>query len=267
MSKIRIGLIQMLAEKGAVEENLSKHISYLLEAEKIQIDILAFPEASLTGYINPAKYPDAVIDSQSATVKELITATSRLNVMILPGIIEQNFTGTGKPYVTQLVIQNGQLIGQCRKRTNIFDNDLEWFSSVEDATVFQSPKLKFGISICADLGNDSVFEGLSAKGVAAVFELAAPGLHGPQEGRNWQTGFEWWRGECHKWLSQHAKKHSIWTFGCTQSGRTIDEDFPGGAFIFSPAGRCLLDSVDGRVGSRYVEIDLQSETAVELTVD
>jgi len=184
----------MRAEKGAIDENLSTHLSYLLAAGKLQLDTLAFPEASLSGYINPGKFPRAVLTSESTVVEELIDATSRSNVTILPGIIEQN--PEENPFVTQLAIKNGTFVGKCRKRTNIFDSDPERYASGNEAVLFEAANLKFGISICADIGNQQVFTELSDKGADAIFELAAPGLHGQQAGRDWQSGSEWWRTEC-----------------------------------------------------------------------
>lgn len=67
------------------------------------------------------------------------------------------------------------------------------------------------------------------------FELAAPGLYGAQDTRNWQAGYECWAGECQEFLGSYAQKYGVWIGAATQSGRTIHEDFPGG-YLFAPTG-------------------------------
>jgi hypothetical protein len=63
-----------------------------------------------------------------------------------------------------------------------------------------------------------------------VFEVAAPGLYGEQATRDWRSGYEWWRGECHEYLSAYARDYGLWIAVATQAGRTVDEDFPGGEY-------------------------------------
>ena len=54
---VKIGLVQMHCEKGAIAENLENTSRYLNEAAVRGVDILGFPEASITGYVNPLRYP------------------------------------------------------------------------------------------------------------------------------------------------------------------------------------------------------------------
>jgi hypothetical protein len=97
-----------------------------------------------------------------------------------------------------------------------------------------------------------------------VFELAAPGLYGEQATRNWRTGFEWWEGECEKYLGQYTQEYSIWGAVATQAGRTMDEDFPGGGYVFAPDGRWLFATPDWSVGAVYLDIDLEAGCVEEL---
>jgi predicted amidohydrolase len=51
--KLRIGLIQMRSEKGAVANNLAEIAGYIRRADRKSVDILGLPEASITGYHDP----------------------------------------------------------------------------------------------------------------------------------------------------------------------------------------------------------------------
>ncbi len=50
----------------------------------------------------------------------------------------------------------------------------------------------------------------------------------------------------------------------TQAGRTIDEDFPGGGFLFAPDGTRVFATPDWSPGTAYLGIDLETGQAEEL---
>jgi predicted amidohydrolase len=195
---IKIGLIQMYCEKAAIADNLARFSHYLDEAATLNLDIVGFPEMSITGYADPTQYPQAILSLHGPEIARLLEITRGKAITILAGLIEEN--PTGKPFITQIVVQNGQLLGSYRKVT-IKDEEVDWFSPGETVPVFSHNGLTFGIAICADIGNEQVYAACARQGANIVFELAAPGLYGEQATRNWQSGFAWWEGECQKYLS------------------------------------------------------------------
>jgi predicted amidohydrolase len=52
----------MYCEKGATGENLERIRGYLREAQARRVDIVGLPEMSLSGYVDPLKYPQAVLN-------------------------------------------------------------------------------------------------------------------------------------------------------------------------------------------------------------
>ena len=108
--------------------------------------------------------------------------------------------------------------------------------------------------LCADISNQEVFARAAQQGATLIFELAAPGLYGDQSTRNWRSGFEWWRSECDEHLAARAREHGIWIAVATQAGRTVDEDFPGGAYVFGPDGSKRFETPNWSPGVVFVEI-------------
>jgi (R)-amidase len=257
----RIGLTQMNCEKAAIQKNLESITYYLEEANRLGLDIIGFPEMSLTGYADPNKYPEAVLDLDGPEVQQLLRLTKQYSVTALVGLIERN--PSGKPFITQIVVCHGVFQGYYRKIT-IKDEETEWFSAGLDIPVFQLAGLKFGISICADIKNETVFAECGRQGANIVFELAAPGLYGEQATRNWETGYIWWEGECQKYLSRYAQAYGFWIGVATQAGRTVDEDFPGGGYVFSPTGERLYATKDYLPGAVYLELDFEKNTMTRL---
>jgi predicted amidohydrolase len=216
----------MRCEKGATAENLESTSRYLAEAVARDVDIVGFPEMSITGYADPTRYPEAILHLDGPEVAQVVEMTRGQPVTLLAGLIEAN--PRGKPFITHMV------------------------------PVFTHGNLTFGMAICADVGNQQVFAECARQGARIVFELAAPGLYGEQATRNWQSGFEWWEGKCQKHLSRYAREYGIWIAVATQAGRTIDEDFPGGGYVFAPDGRRLYATPDWSPGAVYVEIGLDA---------
>lgn len=62
-------------------------------------------------------------------------------------------------------------MGSYRKVT-IEDEEEEWFSPGEVIPVFTHGALTFGVAICADIGNPSVFAACARQGAPIVFEVA-----------------------------------------------------------------------------------------------
>jgi predicted amidohydrolase len=257
----RIGLIQMHCEKAAIQKNLKTIACYLEEAALHNLDIIGFPEMSLTGYADPNKYPEAVLNLDGPEVQQLLRLTEQSSVTALVGLIERN--PSGKPFITQIAVRRGVLQGYYRKIT-IKDEETEWFSAGQDVPMFKLGDLKFGIAVCADIENETVFAECRRKGAKFVFELAAPGLYGEQVTRNWESGYAWWEGECQKYLSRYAQDYGVWIGVATQAGRTVDEDFPGGGYVFSPTGERLYATADYLPGAVYVELDFETNTMMRL---
>jgi predicted amidohydrolase len=258
---MRIGLIQMRCEKDSISENIDSMASYIKEAAARKVDILGFPEACITGYFNPQIYPEAAIRLDGEEVKHLVSMTRGYTFVILAGLVEEN--PGEKPFLTQVVIRDGSLLGYYRKK-RIVEEEAELYSSGLAVPVFSHKDLTFGISICADIGAEDVFAESAKQGARMVFELAAPGLYGDQVTRNWQSGFNWWKGECNQYLSSYARQYGLWIGVATQAGRTVDEDFPGGGYLFNPHGDCVCSTPDGSEGGLYVEIDLKEGIALQI---
>ena len=233
----------------------------MTEAAQQGVEIIGLPEMSLTGYADPNRYPQAVLGLDGPEVGRLLRLTQGFPVTVLAGLIEGR--AGNKPYITQIVAREGRLLGYYRKLT-IAEDEIAWFSAGETVPVFQHRDLTYGLAICADIGNEAVFAECARQGAQLVFELAAPGLYGEQATRDWRSGFTWWEGECQSHLSRYARQYNLWIAVATQAGRTVDEDFPGGGYLFAPDGRRLYATPDWSPGVVYLGLKLEQAEVVLL---
>jgi predicted amidohydrolase len=253
MVQLSLALIQMRCQKAAIEDNIKEMRRYLDQAKNAKADMVCFPEMNITGYIDPRQHPEAVLSREHSAIKEITGLSREYHTAIIAGFVEQN--NAGKPFITQLVAQDGAVLGHYRKKT-IKDEEAQWFSPGGDQPVFSHSGLIYGLAICADIDDENIFKELARQGAKLVIECAAPGLYGEQKTRDWQEGYEWWRGECFGKLGKHAADNHLHIAVTTQAGRTVDEDFPGGGYLFSPKGECLARSADWKEGILPVRIPL-----------
>jgi predicted amidohydrolase len=206
---------------------------------------------SLTGYVDPARMPHGVVSLDSQHGAEFVTLTCGRAVTAIAGIVEPR--PGGKPYITQLVAHDGQLLGVYRKLT-IVHEETEWFSPGADLSLFEHGGVPFGLAICADIDNPEVFARAATQGARLVLHPSAPGLYGAQVTRDWPAGYAWWRDNCQLKLGGYAREYGLYIATATQAGRTVDEDFPGGGFVSGPDGTCLAETLDWSEGVLDVDI-------------
>jgi predicted amidohydrolase len=248
---LSIGLVQMRCPKGDIDGNLEQIGRHLAEGARRGVDIMCFPEMSITGYIDPTRRPEAVLSLDHEAIARFTAMTGTYRITALAGIVEAN--PDGKPFITQIAARNGAPLGVYRK-TTIPDDEAKWFAAGPAVRVFAHPATTFGVALCYDISNPAVFTESARQGARIVFEAAAPGLYGSQATRDWQAGFDWWRGECHRLFSRYARENGIAIAVATQAGRTEDEDFPGGGYLFAPDGACIAETPDWSEGILYATL-------------
>ena len=250
---MRLALAQMRCEKAAISENVGRMIGFLNEASDRSADIVCFPEMNITGYVAPRKFPESVIAWDDVRLDPLYAWSEGSRASIVAGIVERNVGGM--PFVSQAVIRGGEVVGSYRK-VNITGDEAAMFSPGSEALVVDHDGVKFGVLICADQGREDLFSFCAERGARIVLLPSAPGLFGAQARRAWESGYEWWRKECVKGIGAYAERLGIWTASTSQAGRTIDEDFPGGGYIFDARGNLVAETRDWSEGMIVREIQI-----------
>lgn len=250
---MKLALAQMTSEKAAIGDNVRRMVSFLDRAEDLSADIICFPEMNITGYVAPRKFPDAVIGWDDTRLDPLYVWSEGSPASIVAGIVERN--SDGAPFVSQSVIRNGKVVGSYRK-INIVADEAMMFSPGSEVLVSEHGGVKFGVLVCADQDCEDLFALCARKGARLVLLPSAPGLFGAQARRNWRSGYEWWRGECKRGIGSYARRLGTWTASTSQAGRTIDEDFPGGGYIFDDHGRMVAETEDWSEGMIVEEVRL-----------
>ncbi len=145
----RIALAQINAKVGDIEGNLNKILTYISSAKDCGVDILCFPELSVTGY--PPEdlllKPNFINDSMS-TIEEIRKASSNITVIVgFPDRKEDIYNAAA-------IIHDKKLIDVYHKRYlpnyGVFDEN-RYFQSGVRAPVYKLDEVIFGVNICEDI--------------------------------------------------------------------------------------------------------------------
>lgn len=182
----------------------------------------------------------------SPLVRQFVDLTARYSVAASGGFIEAN--PEGKSFITQVLAKSGYIIGVYRK-VNVVEEEAELFSPGGGTPVFQLPvpegEITCALAVCADSDRPDIFSSFAAQGARIIFHSSAPGLYKRRTSEaSWQEGYDWYKSHLADRLPVYAKSNNLVIAVATQCGATLDEDFPGGSFVFGPDGTCLQAAPD-----------------------
>lgn len=250
MSSVKALLTALRCPKGEIEANARRHIALLEEGASRGARIVAFPEMSLTGSVDPTHWSGLAVSCTHPAIDEIAAATARLGVAALFGIAEASGADV---YITQLLADAGRIVGYYRKRT--LGEDEESYCVGSELARFVLDHKPIGIAICAEGAVDAPFDDAAACGAAVVFFCSGPGLYGRRTvEKEWRAGFDWWSGSALGDAARHARRLGVWIALSTQAGATADEDFPGLAALVDPNGDVVSALPDWHEGTLLVDI-------------
>ncbi len=85
---MKVGLAQIDCKLGDVKANLEKIRGFISEAKKRKVDLLVFPELSLTGYSVGSLVPEVAIRVDNPLIKELKKESKGISLVI--GFVEES---------------------------------------------------------------------------------------------------------------------------------------------------------------------------------
>lgn len=166
MSRLKAGIAQ-IAIYNNIALNLEKISHYIELASREEMDLLCFPECSLTGYIRDFNQVDrSELDNALESVHSLVL-NNKLNVIVGTPYFE-----AGKIFNSAMVllVDNTKLIYNKNFLTSF---DKEYFSCGNEGLVFEVREVKCGILICRDQNYPSLARKYAEQGVKLIFILAA----------------------------------------------------------------------------------------------
>src|SRR5690625_1582633 len=108
---MQAGAAQINVELGRIDDNLERHLAYIAQGHMAGLDLLVFPELSLTGYRLGANVSVVAMLRDDMRLRRLAAAAGSMQVVV--GFIEESSPGE---YFNELaILQHGELLAVHRK--------------------------------------------------------------------------------------------------------------------------------------------------------
>ena len=249
---MKVALAQTAPRLGDIQYNLKLHQNIAAKAKKENVDLLIFPELSLTGYTLKDLTQDAAIDPQKDTAfKKLRTLSQGMSLVF--GFVEEGEDGL--IYNSSAFLSQGQTLHIHRKvflpTYGMFEEG-KFFAQGKNFRTFSTPFGKAGMMICYDFLHYSASYLLFAGGSGLnIITSAAPG-RGVADDQSFATSSMW--ELMGKTISRFS---SAFVFYCNRVGLEDGKVFAGGSFIYNPAGN--LFALASYVDEDYLVADIDLE--------
>ena len=181
--KIRITGAQLSFTVGAIEENKSKILNTLEEAEKINSDIVVFPELCVTGYPpEDLLLRESFVGKNFAVLEEIAEFSGRTSGVI--GFVDRSLEEQTMDNVDRnitnaaAIVQNGDVKGIYHKcylpNYSVFDEARYFAKGTKPEEIFWYEDIAVGINICEDIWiNNGPAEEQVKKGASLIININA----------------------------------------------------------------------------------------------
>lgn len=153
---LKVGIAQIDCRLGDLAHNLQTHLQQISAARVAGVQLLLFPELSLTGYSLGARTPQVALRTDAPELQQLARAAGDMTVVF--GFVEE--APGAQFYNAAGMLRNGQLCHLHRKINLPNYGGLEegkWFGQGQRVdTHALSPCWNAGLLICADLWNPAL---------------------------------------------------------------------------------------------------------------
>ncbi|MEW6195382.1 MAG: carbon-nitrogen hydrolase family protein [Bacteroidota bacterium] len=167
MKKFSVAAAQSGSVKGNISENISAHLNFIDAASEHNVDIIIFPELSLTGY-EPEIAKENMLEGSENILNPFIDSANKKNITIIAGA--PICSEYDKPYIGAFIIHPSKQITVYRKRYLHKGEEL-FFVPSQDNLVFRLKDESIGMAICADIDNPA--HPLDAKKCGATIYAAS----------------------------------------------------------------------------------------------
>ena len=238
---MKIALAQINTTVGDLAGNEAKILAGADRAQSEGVDLVLFPELTITGY--PPRdllLKKDFIAGNLAVLQRLAAASGPTALLV--GYVGENKNNPGREVTNQAaLLQNGQIVATRSKTLlptyDVFDEDRYFEPALKNVPVSVAGQ-SCGMTICEDIWNDEDFwphrryrtnpiSDLLAAGARHLFNISAS---------PWHVGKQKLRSEM---LASLARKSGCPVAMCNLVGGNDELVFDGGSLVFNGAGELI----------------------------
>ena len=228
-SHLVVGLAQIDCRLGEVEANVERHLAWIERARRREVDLLVFPELSLTGYRLLHLTPRVALAADAGALDQLAAAAGPMALLV--GFVEEDRQGV--LYNSAALLRDGHPAFIHRKlylpTYGIFQEQ-RFFGAGRRLELASLPWGRTGVLICEDLWHPELARRLALAGTKLLLvPSAAPGRIGggemPESAESWEL------------LTRSAALlNTCWVVYCNRVGWEEGSFYAGGSHVVRPGG-------------------------------
>jgi len=238
MAQLRIGLAQMNPVLGEVQHNLQLHLDLINRARDQDVQLLCFPELSLTGYTLRDLVPDVAITAHESdpAMDELLAASQDMDLLF--GFVEQDHRY--RYFISAAYLSKGQIVHVHRKvylpTYGMFEEGRYWAAG-HRLCAFDTQFCRMGILICEDFWHMSSAYALWQDGADVLLLVSA------SPGRGLSPEAMLGSSRSVELMNQmYATFLTDFVVHCNRVGFEDGLNFWGGSTIFGPDGKLVAQA-------------------------
>ena len=253
MRTLRIGLAQINTAVGDLDGNVAKILEYAAQAREQAVDLLAFPELTITGY--PPEdlllRRGFVLDNHAALQR--VVEGSPKGMALVVGFVD----GDDEIYNAAAVIQDGRFVGVYRKQLlpnyGVFDEE-RYFQRGGEACVFDIAGVRVGVNVCEDIWQpDGPSRDQARAGAQVIININGSPFH---------TGKQGFREQM---LAERSREHDIIVCYVNLVGGQDELVFDGGSFVIGRGGQLIARAAQFEDELLVCDLSLDSEESQQFS--
>ncbi|MCE2473208.1 MAG: hypothetical protein J4G18_15220, partial [Anaerolineae bacterium] len=149
--RITIGLAQIYPKLGDLQHNLALHLDYAAQAREQGVDLLVFPELSLTGYQVQDLVPEVALraEADDAVYAALLDASRDIDMVV--SFVREDFRN--RFYIADAYLSGGETLHIHHKLylpTYAMFDESRYFAQGNSVRAFDTRFGRVGMLICED---------------------------------------------------------------------------------------------------------------------
>ncbi len=234
---MKVALAQTAPRLGNMDKNFHLHKELTKQAKSAGVDLLIFPELSLTGYTLKDMTQEVALRVDADPMMDEFRLMSQELALVL-GFVEEKENGLS--YNSAAYFAEGELRHVHRKvflPTYGMFEEAKFFAQGKNFHAFETPFVRTGLMICYDFLHYGACYLHFAGGADMIIVISAAPGRGFSEDETYATSHMW------ELMGETISRFSTaYVFYCNRVGFEDGKAFAGGSFIFSPAGELLAQA-------------------------
>lgn len=234
MEKFVLGIAQCSPVLGDLSKNLALHEKILHEAEEQEVDLLLFPELSLTGYFLKDMVSSVALTPRDPRLDLLKRASRRMAVVV--GLVE--VSADHRFFNAAAYFDDGKLQHVHRKlylpTYGLFDEH-RYFAQGDRMRAFDTRFGRMALTICEDLWHPATAYLAALDGAQVILCISASPGRGLRPDGTFANAAAW------EHLNRaYAQLYTCFLCFCNRVGYEDGTCFWGGSEVITPTGEALV---------------------------